>query len=104
MTITYIPATVMQAQSIQPILVDQNWIEKAISNAIQNTIVIPFHNLCIGIWTGFVDVSLPVCTATSMIALAFSLAGVDKAKQWVVIPIIVYLFIQILNGIILLGG
>lgn len=104
MTIMYIPAAVMQAQPTQPIIADKNWIEQAISNAIQHTIVDPFNAFCLGMWNGFVDVSLPICTATSMIALAFSLAGVKKAKQWVVIPIIVYLFIQILNGIILLGG
>ncbi len=99
MKISYIPPTVCAATATA----DQGVIEKAISNAIQNTIVIPFQNWCFDLWTGFVSVSLPVCTTVSLISLIFFMCGVRKAKDYIIIPIIVYLFIQIANYIIL-GG
>ena len=96
MKISYMPPTVCAVTATA----DQGIIEKAISNAIQNTIVIPFKNWCFDVWTGFVDVSLPACTCISLISLIFYMCGIKKAKDYVIIPIIVYLFIQIANYII----
>lgn len=94
MKITYIPPALTTAT---PSTNEMNWLEEVMSNAIQNTIVEPFQAWCLGIWMSFVDVSLPVCTIASLTALMLTMIGVKKAKQWVIIPIIVYLFIQIIN-------
>lgn len=109
MQICYIPsnATIRPADSsfttslasVAIIATDKkmNWIEDAISNAIQNTIVDPFQNWCHDLWVGFVDVSLPACIMISLAALTLSLLGVKKAQKWVMIPIVIYLFIQLFN-------
>lgn len=88
MQITYIPA----AETNQNVL--EKAINNAVSNAIQTTIVNPFKNFCYNLWCGFVEASLPICTAASLIALILALIGIKKARQWVIIPIIVYLFIM----------
>lgn len=75
-------------------------IEGAVSNAISNCIVRPFQNWCYGIWCGIVDVSLPACTTTSLVALMLYMVGVKKARQWIIIPIIVYLFLQIADKMV----
>ncbi len=100
MKISYIPPVLA---TVTPSTKQMNWLEEAISNAIQNTIVEPFQEWCFGVWTNFVDVSLPVCIVASLTALMLNMIGVKKAKQWVIIPILVYLFIQIIN-FIMLGG
>lgn len=91
MQITYIPA-------VSTVSTNKNMLEKTIGNAvekaIQATIINPFKSWCYSIWRGFVDASLPICTAASLIALILTLIGVKKARQWVIIPIIVYLFIM----------
>ena len=83
---------------------NQGFWEKTIGNAvegaIQNAIVRPFQHWCYGLWCGFVDISLPVCTTVSLSALMLSIIGVKKARQWIIIPIIVYLFIMSANKMI----
>ena len=104
MKIAYIPPVLATATPIpQPTQSEMNWMEKAMSNAIQSTIVEPFQTWCLGVWTNFVDASLPVCTVASLTALMLTMIGVKKAKQWIIIPILVYLFIQIIN-FVMLGG
>lgn len=77
-----------------------SWIEEAIANAIQKTIVDPFQDWCHDIWIGFVNISLPACVMISLVAVMLSLLGVKKAQKWVLIPIVIYLFIQIFNFLI----
>lgn len=104
MKICYIAPILTTVTPIQePTATEMNWMEKAMSTAIQSTIVEPFQAWCHSVWLGFVDVSLPICTATSLFALVLTLIGVKKAKQWVIIPIIVYLSIQVANYI-MAGG
>lgn len=100
MKISYIPPVLATAA---PSPKQMNWLEEAMSNAIQNTIVDPFQEWCLGVWTNFVDVSLPVCTVASLTALMLTMIGVKKAKPWIIIPILVYLFIQIINFMVI-GG
>ena len=78
-------------------------IEGAVSNAIDNCIVKPFQGWCYGVWCGFVDVSLPICTTASLISLMLCMIGVKKAKQWIIIPIIAYLFLR-LADVMITGG
>lgn len=104
MKITYIPPVLATVTPmVEPTTSEMNWMEKAMSTAIQNTIVEPFQNWCLNVWTNFVDASLPVCTVTSLAALVLVMIGVKKAKPWVIIPILVYVFIQIVNSIVI-GG
>lgn len=104
MKITYIPPVpVAVTPLLQPSQEGMNWMERVMSNAIQSTIVEPFQSWCLGVWTNFVDASLPICTVASLTALMLTMIGVKKAKQWVIIPILVYLFIQMINFIVL-GG
>lgn len=88
MQITYITAAETSKNALEKA------INNAVSNAIQTTIVNPFKNWCYNLWCSFVDASLPICTAASLIALILTLIGVKNARQWVIIPIIVYLFIM----------
>lgn len=74
--------------------------ETAMNNAIDNCIVKPFHAWCYNMWCGFVDISLPACTITSLTALMLYMVGVKKARQWIIIPIIVYLFISVADAMI----
>ena len=77
--------------------------EDAMSSAIDNSIVKPFHNWCYGVWNWTVNTSFPVCTTTSLIALMLYMIGVKKARKWIIIPILVYLFIQ-LADVMVAGG
>ncbi|MBE6070084.1 MAG: hypothetical protein E7211_20700 [Clostridium lundense] len=108
MQICYIPSTsVTTVCSMNPV----DWvgsgadwlgetIECAVSSAINNCIVRPFQNWCIDVWHWTVDASLPVCTTVSLISLMLYMIGVKNARKWIIIPIIIYLFIQIANGMI----
>lgn len=100
MHISYIPGGAAETT----VVAKASWIEEAIGNAINNTIVEPFQNWCIGLWNGFVDISLPVCTTVALVALVLNLIGVKKAKQWVIIPFLVYLFIQVANYLMGVGN
>lgn len=75
-------------------------IEGAVNNAITNCIVKPFQGWCYGVWCGFVDVSFPACTVVSLTSLMLYMIGVKKARQWIIIPIIVYLFLRIADSMI----
>lgn len=75
-------------------------IENAVSGALDNAIVKPFQNWCYGIWCWTVDASLPVCTTVSLISLMLYMIGVKKARKWIIIPIMIYIFIQLVNGMI----
>lgn len=72
--------------------------ETAMSNAINKCVVQPFHSWCHNIWCWFVDISLPACTTISLISLMLYMIGVKKARQWIIIPILVYLFIISANA------
>lgn len=104
MRITYIPSVVATVTPMpEPTQNEMNWMESAMSNAIQNTIVEPFQTWCLGVWANFIDVSLPICIVTSLTALMLTMVGVKKARTWIIIPIIVYLFLQIINYMVV-GG
>ena len=74
--------------------------EGAVSNAINNCIVQPFQNWCYGLWCGIVDISLPACTTTSLVSLMLYMIGVKKARQWIIIPMLVYLFLQMADKMV----
>lgn len=75
-------------------------IESAVSGAIDTVIIKPFQNWCYGVWCWTVDASLPACTTVSLISLMLYMIGVKKARKWIIIPIIVYLFVQLANSMI----
>ena len=72
----------------------------AMSSVIDTCIVRPFQNWCLGVWHWTVDTSLPACTTVSLISLMLYMIGVKGARKWIIIPVIVYLFIQIANCMI----
>ena len=75
-------------------------IESAVSSAINNCIIKPFQHWCLDVWHWTVDASLPACTTVSLISLMLYMIGVKNARKWIIIPVIVYLFIQIANCMI----
>ena len=75
-------------------------IESALSNVIDTCIVKPFQNWCVDMWHWTVDTSLPACTTVSLISLMLYMIGVKNARKWIIIPIIVYVFIQLANCMI----
>ena len=106
MQICYIPATTVSA-NINPVGwisdlgdVIEKSVNTAVSNAIDTVIVKPFQGWCYGVWCGFIDVSLPACTVISLTSLMLYMLGVKKARQWIIIPIIVYLFLRVADGMI----
>lgn len=93
----------MGVELMQPTtVIEQNMIERAISNAINSAIVYPFQNWCLQLWNDFVDLSLPICVTLSLVSLMLTFVGVKKTRTWVLIPIIIYVFIQSTNYIV--GG
>lgn len=75
-------------------------IEAAMSNVVDTCIVKPFQAWCYGVWCWTVDASLPACTTVSLVSLMLYMIGVKKARKWIIIPIIVYVFIQLANSMI----
>lgn len=95
MQICYIPATTC---AINFSLAET--IENAVSGAIDKAIVKPFQGWCYGVWCWTVDASSPACTTVSLISLMLYMIGVKKARKWIIIPIIVYIFIQMANSMV----
>ncbi|PHV72208.1 hypothetical protein CS063_01665 [Sporanaerobium hydrogeniformans] len=101
MQICYIPAVTTPTLCAIDLGIKET-IESAMQGVIDNMIVKPFQNWCHGIWMWTVDTSLPACTTVSLVALMLYMVGVKSARKWIIIPIIVYVFIQIANA--MLGG
>ena len=109
MNVYYTPVALTKATEIlsdtSPITVDasQGMIEKAIHNAIQNSIVTPLQNWLLGVWIKFVRVSHFACLGIATIGVIVWIIGIDKGKKIAIISVAIYLGIQLLNWVIL-GG
>lgn len=100
MQICYIPAVTTTPTLCAIDFGIKETIESAMSSVIDTCIVRPFQNWCLGVWHWTVDTSLPVCTTVSLISLMLYMIGVKNARKWIIIPIVVYLFIQLANCMI----
>ncbi len=75
-------------------------IESAMGNVVNDFIVKPFQSWCLGIWHWIVSVSLPVCVVVTLMALMLYMIGAKKSRKWIILPAIIYLFIQIANSML----
>lgn len=103
MKISYIPATSIRnvPDNLPGTLAAGNQLSEAIEEALRNAIVIPIKEWCYGTWKCFVRISLPACIFTSLFSLVLYMIGVKKARQWIIIPIIVYIFLRFIDGMII---
>lgn len=90
MKISYIPA----ATAASNITTDPGLIEKAISDAINSSIVIPFQAKCAELWARFVDTSFILCLAIAMAGVICGACGINKGYKWAIISILFYLFLR----------
>lgn len=95
MKISYIHPVILPAATVSN--VDQNIIEKAISNAIQHTIVIPFQKWMLGTWLKFVGLSYWLCLAIATAGVICAILGIDKGKKWAIGSIIFYIIIRMVT-------
>lgn len=103
MQICYIPAVSSISVPTTMCAIDlgiKETIEAAMSNVVYNCIVKPFQAWCYGIWCWTVDASLPACTTVSLVSLMLYMIGVKNARKWIIIPVLVYIFIQLANSMV----
>ncbi len=93
MRISYIPTMVATATPE----VNQNILEKAISDAINSTIVQPLQNWLLGCWIKFVGVSYWLCLAIATSCAICSMCGIPKAKSLAIKTIIFYIIIRMVS-------
>lgn len=99
MTICYIPAVTVASTvaTSEPVIVQKGWIEQAISDAIQHTIVDPFYSWCNGIWIQIVDMSYILCLSVAIGGVICGICGIKKGYKWSVISILFYLLIRMVS-------
>ena len=82
-------------------LKDSGIIQSAIEKAIQNTIVIPFQNWCVNLWSGFIALSHYVCLFVAIGGVIYYICGIEKGKKVAIVSVLVYVGFQLINWIIL---
>ncbi len=76
---------------------DQGMIERAISNAIQNTIVIPLQQWLLNGWIKFVGLSYWLCLAIATTGVICAICGIPKGKKLAVCSIIFYIIVRMVS-------
>lgn len=76
---------------------NQGMIEKAISSAIQNTIVEPFCHAVNQAWIKLIDVSYILCLSIAVAGVICGICGIKKGYKWSVVSILFYLFLRTLS-------
>lgn len=92
MKISYIAPVVLSAANA-----DQGMIEKAISNAIQSTVVIPLQQALLSGWIKFVSTSYILCLAVAMAGAICGFCGIKKGYKFSVASILFYLLIRMVS-------
>ena len=92
MKICYIPPVTLSATSTE-----QGMIERAISSAIQNTIVKPFQEALLNGWIKFVDVSYILCLAIAMAGAICGFCGIKKGYKVAIVSILFYLLLRMVS-------
>ena len=92
MKICYIPPVTLSAASTE-----QGIIERAISSAIQNTIVKPFQEALLNGWVKFVDVSYILCLAIAMAGAICGFCGIKKGYKVAIVSILFYLLLRMVS-------
>ena len=91
MKISYIAPVVLSATA------EQGIIEKAISSAIQNTIIIPFQHALLNGWIKFINTSYILCLAIAMTGAICGVCGIKKGYKVAIISILFYLLIRMVS-------
>lgn len=68
--------------------------QEAISNAIQESIVIPFQTWCHNTWINFVDASFIFCLALATTGAICGILGIKKGYKATVFAIIFYVLLR----------
>ena len=93
MKISYIAPVTLSA-----VTTDQGILEKAISNAIEHTIVIPLQNWLLNGWIKFVGLSYWLCLAVATTGVICAILGIPKGKKWAVTSIVFYIIIRMVSS------
>ena len=80
---------------------DSKLLEQALSNAINNTIVIPFTNACIKGWVIFVEMSGVITLLVAIAGVMTYIGGVKKGKDVAITCGVIHLIIQLINFFIM---
>ncbi len=94
MKICYIAPVTLTASTVTT---NQNMIEKAISDAINSTIVQPFQEWLLNGWIKFVGVSYWICLAIATTGVVCAICGIPKGKSLAVKSIIFYIIIRMVS-------
>lgn len=78
-------------------VVSQSILEKAVSNAIQNTIVIPLKRCLLNGWIKFTGLSYWMCLAIATAGVVCAACGIPKGKKWAITSIIFYIIIRMVS-------
>lgn len=92
MKICYIAPVALSATAT-----DQGIIERAISSAIQNTIVIPFQESLLNGWIKFVNTSYILCLAVAMAGSICGFCGIKNGYKVAIVSILFYLLIRMVS-------
>ena len=92
MKLCYIPPVTLSVESTE-----QGMIERAISSAIQNTIVKPFQESLLNGWIKFVNTSYILCLAIAMAGAICGFCGIKKGYKVAIISILFYLLLRMVS-------
>ena len=95
MKICYIPPVVLSVSNI--VNIEQNMLEKAISNAIQHTIVLPLQKWLLNGWIKFVGLSYWLCLAIATTGVICAILGIPKGKKLAITSIVFYIIIRMVT-------
>ena len=76
---------------------DQGIIEKAISAAIQNTVVIPFQRMLLNGWIKFVNTSYILCLSIAFGGVICGICGIKKGYKASVASILFYVLLRMVS-------
>lgn len=83
--------------ALSTVTADQGILEKAISNAIEHTIVIPLQNWLLNGWIKFVGLSYWLCLAVSTTGVICAILGIPKGKKWAITSIVFYIIVRMVT-------
>lgn len=93
MKICYIAPTILSAHGA----VDSNIIERAVSSAIEKSIIIPFKLGVLSAWIKFTKVSFILCLAIAITGYLLGVCGINKGYKLTVLSIVFYLLITMIS-------
>lgn len=84
--------------TLSTVTADQGILERAISNAIEHTIVIPLQNWLLNGWIKFVGLSYWLCLAVATTGVICAILGIPKGKKWAITSIVFYIIVRMVSS------